>query len=250
MGLIWGRNHNCGDPREPKRVRLTYFTPIVDILADVQQNHAHREEVALPVYSTTDLARDVRGHSVRPVVDVDLSRDPWNAHSRAAIQQRRRAQATLIRDNFIGVGVPSSGVVLDRHPQDDANLPPDNPSTTRSTNLRPVQSSASAVGPSTPSSRSDTGSLVSTLRSQGGLLLGLGGGTTHGSSPPDLYASSSIRSDSSVPDVASEVASLGNGVRIAGESDIGDITDVEEPVRAKASFSQRYPGLLIIDTSC
>lgn len=36
IGLIWGRNHDYGDPLE--RVRLTYFTPMVDILKDVREN--------------------------------------------------------------------------------------------------------------------------------------------------------------------------------------------------------------------
>ena len=36
MGLIWGRNHDSGCPVQ--KARFTYFTPIVDILADIQQN--------------------------------------------------------------------------------------------------------------------------------------------------------------------------------------------------------------------
>lgn len=48
IGLIWGRNHDSGDPQ--KRTRLTYFTPMVDILAEIEEKHARGEEVALPVY--------------------------------------------------------------------------------------------------------------------------------------------------------------------------------------------------------
>lgn len=33
VGLVWARNHNYGSPVE--RIRLTYVTAIVDILADM-----------------------------------------------------------------------------------------------------------------------------------------------------------------------------------------------------------------------
>jgi hypothetical protein len=35
MGLIWGRNYDFGSLT--KRVRLTYFTPIVDVISDMRQ---------------------------------------------------------------------------------------------------------------------------------------------------------------------------------------------------------------------
>ncbi|KAK4659939.1 hypothetical protein QC762_114720 [Podospora pseudocomata] len=92
IGLIWGRNHDYGDPLE--RVRLTYFTPMVDILKDV----------SLPSYSATDLAR--ASDSQRSAVHLDPSRDPWNALASDVIQQHRHTQEDLIRDHFVDNNIP------------------------------------------------------------------------------------------------------------------------------------------------
>jgi hypothetical protein len=74
IGFIWGRNHDCGNPLE--RVRLTYFTPMIDILADIKQNHTTEEEVALPAYSTRDLGRVPEMRPPREAVQRDMSQDP------------------------------------------------------------------------------------------------------------------------------------------------------------------------------
>lgn len=111
MGLIWGRNHDRGDPLE--RVRLTYFTPIVDILADVRERHAAGEEVALPAFSASDLEQEVEIHNPHEMVPIDMSQEPWSVFSREAIRRHRQIQADLILDHFVGEGIPASGPGLE-----------------------------------------------------------------------------------------------------------------------------------------
>lgn len=91
IGLIWGRNHDSGDPQ--KRTRLTYFTPMVDILAEIEEKHARGEEVALPVYQGQS-APEIQVRRQRGRASADMSHGPWTVFSREAIrdpQQSRRA---------------------------------------------------------------------------------------------------------------------------------------------------------------
>jgi hypothetical protein len=239
VGLIWGRNYNSGDPAE--RIRLTYFTPIVDILADVEQKYAGEQEVALPVYGQQDLSRSTQTHSPRETVALDMSLEPWSAYAQDAIRGRRQTQAGLIRSHFVGASVPASGAVLDRRTTDEEPLPSDDLQTARSSNLEPMESSLAAANPTTPPRREGGGS-NSALRSRERLLLGLE--LTPGlSSLPELSNASSIPSGSSVED-GDSVASA--GVRIVGELDSDEeeiIEIIEAPIRTKASFTSRHPGL-------
>ena len=93
MGLIWGRNSVRGDPLEC--VQLAYFTPIVDILADVRE-HAAGEAVALPVYSDRPSTRGVEACNPHEVVSLDMSQDPWTVWS---IYGRRSSSITRARRN-------------------------------------------------------------------------------------------------------------------------------------------------------
>jgi hypothetical protein len=111
MGLIWGRNHDRGNPLE--RVRLTYFTPIVDILEAVREKHGARDEVALPAYpSSARLSAPDGGSSTREVVSMDMSEEPWTALAREAIRQHHHFQADIIQSHFPGDGETSAGAAL------------------------------------------------------------------------------------------------------------------------------------------
>ncbi|KAK4041986.1 hypothetical protein C8A01DRAFT_44964 [Parachaetomium inaequale] len=253
VGLIWGRNYNTGDPAE--RIRLTYFTPIVDILADVKQKYAGEQEVVLPVYQPQDLSRSAQARSPLETVAVDMSQEPWSAYAQDAIRERRQVQASLIRSRFVGAHVPASGAVLDRQTRDEDPVPSNDHPSTHVSNLEPMESSL--VDPPTTPPRSEGGGSISTLRSREKLLLGLELNSAPNSAPdsapdlsslPELSNASSIPSGSSVEGSNFDVAP--DGVRIVGEELDGDediIEVIEAPIRTKASFSSRHPGLLRLD---
>ena len=231
IGMIWARNHNCG-PLE--RVRLAYFTPMVDVFADIREKKAFRVEVSLPVYSATELEREVQVRGPEEVVEADVSGGPWNVYDREAIREHHRIQEDRIQDHFVGSGVPASGTVLDRRPGAEEPLPRDGPP------LWPIESSIVATNLATTPPRTDYGGSISTLHSRDKLLLGLELNPGPDPSLPELSTSSSVRSGSSMADEKSETASTGGGVRIVGELEIEEeITDAEDPIRAKAS----YPAL-------
>lgn len=231
VGLIWGRNHDSGNPFE--RVRFAYFTPIVDILADVEQNHADGQEVSLPVYRDQGLPLDGRHHNPQDTVTADMSRDPWNVFATGSIQERRQAQVGLIESQFVGTSVPAMEAAFDPRP------PPVNESETGGQSGPGIMEGSLLIAdPPTPSPRSERGGSISTLRSQERLLLGMGG---HSSSLPELSTTSSIHSGPSMASDKPEVVAEDNGVRVVGELDTDEeIVEIEEPIRAKASFAPKF----------
>ncbi|KAK0671234.1 hypothetical protein QBC41DRAFT_60705 [Cercophora samala] len=237
IGLIWGRNHDYGNPLE--RVRLTYFTPMVDILQDVRDNYAVEEEVSLPSYSATDLARGL--DSQRSAVHLDASRDPWNALASDVIQQHRHTQENLIRDNFVDSNIPPSGAVFN-------NPQPAEPASILVGSLsEPIEASVLAAGRRTMPPYSEGDRTTSTLRSQDRLLFGIGENV----SVPGLSSSSSIHSSAGSMGEPFDAISTGNGVHIVEEQSVHEeIIEVEEPVRSKACFhpasSPAFPGLSFV----
>ncbi|KAK0737507.1 hypothetical protein B0T21DRAFT_166196 [Apiosordaria backusii] len=225
IGLIWGRNHDYGDPLE--RVRLTYFTPMVDILKDVRENYAVGEEVSLPNYSAQDLAHAAENQ--RNAVRLDVSRDPWTTMASDAIQHHRHTQEEVIQNHFVNPRNPPSGAVFDR-PQRTESI--SNPLETRSENAGHIDASVLAARQTMPA-RSEGYCSISTFRSQDRLLLGIGENV----SVPELSSSSSIHSSCGSMAEPFDVVSTGNGVHILEEESVNeDIIDVEEPIRSKASF--------------
>lgn len=241
MGLIWGRNLDQGNPVE--RVRLTYFTPIVDILADVQPKLVGSQQATLPVYSAGDLARDVNVRGSHEVVQVDMSEDPWTVPARSAIRRRQINQAELIRRQFSG----DERLSPDREPEEHdgagealaVRIPPVSRS---STSVSMANSVLAVRAPTTPARSASRGS-VAFLGPQEQLLLGMELNPGSGQLLPGLSSSPSTNSASSMSDETSEVASA--GVRVEGED--RDIMEVEEPIRMKASFAPKYPNLLALN---
>ncbi|KAK4181401.1 hypothetical protein QBC36DRAFT_366921 [Triangularia setosa] len=213
IGLIWGRNHDYGDPLE--RVRLTYFTPMVDIFKDV----------SLPSYSATELARASESHC--SAVHLDVSRDPWNALASSAIQQHRHTQENIIRGRFVDNNIPPPGAVFD-HPQ-----PAESGSNLMESLSEPIEASVLVAGRQTMPSYSEEHRSTSMLRSQDRLLLGIGENV----SVPELSSSSSIHSSFGSIVEHFDAISAGNGVHILEEGSVNeDIIEVEEPIRSKAYF--------------
>ena len=101
MGLIWGRNHNQGDPSS--RARLAYFTPMVDILAEIRENHAGGAAVSLlgGSASTGSSARATRSRAAREPVARSMSGDPWSPYSSEEIRQHRDAREERIYRGFV-----------------------------------------------------------------------------------------------------------------------------------------------------
>ncbi|KAK3693627.1 hypothetical protein B0T22DRAFT_45581 [Podospora appendiculata] len=246
MGLIWGRNHNRGQPAE--RVRLTYFTPIIDILDDVRENHAEGEDVFLPVYAAPrrpSRSKDEE-NTRRATVRVDLSYEPWSVFTRHAIQQHRQASTDAIQKSFAHDAVPASGALSSLQcrsepcEEEQATIQQGG-SETPSRTLGLVESSIQDA--SSPRSEEGHGS-ISTLHSRDKLLLGMG--PSHRLEVPEL---SSASSSSSVGESSDEARSTGfHDVCIVDDDDddgkYEGIANIEEPVRAKASFAFAYPELL------
>lgn len=234
VGLIWGRNHDSGNPFE--KVRFAYFTPIVDILADVEQNHADGQRVSLPVYRDQGLPRDGRYRNSRAPVTADMSRDPWNIYTTRSIQENRQAQVDFIESRFVGTSVPAMEATFDRRPS-----PPTEPATDSTPGHGVVKGSVLTVAPPTPAPRSERGGSISTLRSQERLLLGLGAHSAPDLSLPELSTASSIHSGPSMGSDKPDAVAEGNDVRVVGELDAGEeIAEIEEPIRAKASFASKF----------
>ncbi|KAK4200578.1 hypothetical protein QBC40DRAFT_173528 [Triangularia verruculosa] len=216
IGLIWGRNHDYGDPLE--RIRLTYFTPMVDILKDV----------SLPAYSARELAR--ASEHQRNAVQLDASRDPWTLIASNAIQHHRHSQEDIIQTSFVDPNVPPSGAVFGHGQCTESIL---SSLASQSENVGHVDVSVLAVGRETTSPRSEGCCSTSTLHSQDRLLLGIGENV----SVPGLSSSSSIHSSFGSMAEPFDAISAGNGVHIVeAESVDEDIIEVEEPVRSKACF--------------
>ncbi|KAK4460959.1 hypothetical protein QBC42DRAFT_179653 [Cladorrhinum samala] len=234
LGLIWGRNHDYGHPREPSRVRLTYFTPIIDII----------EDISLPLYTADDLIR--RNEAAQEPVRDDMSRDPWTVLSSEPIQQRGESQRILIDRLFSGSTISSAAasVLNEAAPRQPAGEVVPLPSQVPGGSM-PTQNNGSsgqrddsvlANHQATPRRSNASCPSFSTLRSQDQLLLGVG---EQGGSLPGLSISPSVRSSLDSPAEASDGTSFENPVRIADEEDIdGDIPTIGEPIRSKASFRQ------------
>ncbi|KXX76062.1 hypothetical protein MMYC01_204979 [Madurella mycetomatis] len=190
MGLIWGRNHDSGNPKE--RVRLAYFTPMADILADVRE--VYMEEATLPTYSARDLVRAVGSRHPREAVGYDMFQAPWTVLSCEAIQRNRQAQADLIQSHFVDAGVPASGAVLGRYQGIGAGEEPSplfgDPSMGHLQTLGHMESTAVGADRHTTRSRSQDEGSMTTLLSQDNLLLGMGLGANNGPSLPALSTSS------------------------------------------------------------
>jgi hypothetical protein len=103
IGLIWARNHNHGTPVE--RIRLTYITPIVDILADIKERVV--DEVTLPTYSGTEVRYDPHAADVHGVLGVGHSAEPWNHLSMQDLRERRKDEESVIESAVFGCGAPS-----------------------------------------------------------------------------------------------------------------------------------------------
>ena len=58
IGQVWARNHDYGDPFSPKRTRLSYFTPIIDVLVAIKEK-PDGEEVSHPAYTGEDLTQEL-----------------------------------------------------------------------------------------------------------------------------------------------------------------------------------------------
>jgi len=103
MGLIWGRNHNQGDPSS--RARLAYFTPMVDILAEIR-DHAGGAAVSLlgGSASTGSSARATRSRAAPERVARSMSGDPWSPYSSEEIRQHRDARERRIYHGFVHNG--------------------------------------------------------------------------------------------------------------------------------------------------
>ncbi|KAK4125246.1 hypothetical protein N657DRAFT_360689 [Parathielavia appendiculata] len=246
MGLVWGRNHDCGDPLE--RVRLTYFTPIVDILADIREEYAEDQDVSLPVYSQGDLARGVETCGPQEIIGFDMSCDPWSMYAQQAVRRQQQVQVDLIQGHFVGDGVPSSWVILPPRQSDGGPALP-NTRPRRRQQHGALGSSIPAADPLTTPPQVDGDGFLADPHSQDKLLLrGVGLSPGVDMPLPELTTATSIGTSSSMADKSSEMASAGNGVRIVGDLDIDEeITDVEAPIQAKASFALKYPGSSRLD---
>jgi hypothetical protein len=234
VGLIWGRNHDSGNPFE--KVRFAYFTPIVDILADLKQHHADGEDISLPVYQDQGLPRDARHRNPRQPVTADMSGDPWNVFATRSIQGRRQVQVDFIESRFVGNSVPALEGTFDR---------PSPPPTETATDTMPdpgvMKGSILTTNPPTPAPRSERGGSISTLRSQERLLLGFGAHSARDLSIPELSTTSSIHSGPSMASDRPDVVVEANSVRVVGELDGDEETaEIEEPIRAKASFAPKF----------
>ena len=121
MGLIWGRNYVRGDPLE--RLELTYFTPIVDILADVREHAAAGKVVALPMHSARPSTRDDEVGSPHEASSLEMFQDPWTVYARKAIRQHHQSQAELFQNYFADDEVPVSGTELVTSPNTNPSVP-------------------------------------------------------------------------------------------------------------------------------
>ncbi|KAK3363315.1 hypothetical protein B0T25DRAFT_513360 [Lasiosphaeria hispida] len=244
MGLIWGRNHDRGHPMG--RARLTYFTPIVDILADVQQNHAEGEHVSLPICSIETLPWNTEAHSQLVAGQGHLSQGPWNVIDSESIRRHRKEAQGLIMQDFGGENVPRSGMFLCRQQQAVSCDGATGSASSAARSQMASHFSRSAAAPDFHKrSRGEDVASVSTLDSRERLLLGPSSQSRFSSPIPELCTSSSSKgSDSdSMRGFADVINSAYNVVRIAGDEDAGEhIVEAEEPVRSKASPGVVFPG--------
>lgn len=232
IGLIWARNHNHGTPVE--RVRLTYITPIVDILADITERVTG--EVALPSYSDAEVRYDANRCRRRRVLGVGRAAEPWNHLSMGDICQRRKEEEAAIR----------SGIVNGDFQAYSAS----NVSSLCSSEAG-VQGSYASTSVQVSADKSNVAESISPSCGTGvhvreRTLLGIGAaarfqlGRSDWISPPSLEMD--FGTDSSVSsDTLEELDSRSsNGsVRIAGPGDPDhglQVAEVEDPIRSKATF--------------
>ncbi|KAK3940545.1 hypothetical protein QBC46DRAFT_260698 [Diplogelasinospora grovesii] len=254
MGLVWARNHDCGSPLE--RVRLTYFTPIVDILADARERHTE-EEVSLPHYSASEISLDMPLRGQRLLIDASAE-EPWPGFQRDGIQQRRQARLEFIRACLANVTVPTDAPFsfVNVRSQIDVELG-DEPMRGHAGAASSVQvfdelrTEGSQLEPPEPRAVSPTEDLsLSTFDSRGRILLGINMGCSAqtvdskaapDSRTPELSTCSSTTSScagSSLGESSHATHPMSNDIRVVSDDGIYEdaIADVEEPIRAKASW--------------
>lgn len=238
LGLIWARNHNHGTPVE--RIRLTYITPIVDIIADIKERVAG--EVALPTYSETEVHYDPNKSELRGALGLGHSSEPWSHLSMQDLRTRRMEEESVIESGLFDDAASFSprplcfprsttsqqGSQLDESIASNSSM---------SVQISPAESNTEgSVG------MSSTGAAVRLQRSLFGIgvvaLLQLG---RAGSTPPDLEAdlsSNSIVSSETLDELDSSV--LNASVVIADQDGLVDnqhTVEGAEPIRSKATFA-------------
>lgn len=246
VGLIWARNHNYGDPVE--RVRLTHITPIVDILADI--NERVPGEVVFPTYSAADLNYTPSNHEEPDSLGVGHSAVPWSALSAQKAQERRKEEESVIESGvFDGGAVPSCSPHPLRFLQPTTDERRDDEShdstafasdSSMSVQVSPDKSNSTSEGMSPVTGGTAVLLQEKTLYGIGVVaLLQLG---RAGSTPPDLVADLSANSSvSSDLDELDSSQSLSASIRIISQDDGSDDDqhsghEEEDPVRSKARF--------------
>jgi len=228
IGLIWARNHNHGTPVE--RVRLTYITPIVDILADIRERVAG--DVTLPTYSEAEVCYNANRCMRRRVLDLGQSAEPWSHLSMSNPRRSRGEDESATR---------SGTAVIDSQGY--------SPSTSPSLHSSEVslQGSYASVGADHSAAAESIGpSRGTAVRIREGTLLGIGALPSFQLGRPDWVSPPSLEidfgTDSSVSSYALEdldSRSLNGSVRVAiqgeAEHDV-DFAELESPIRSKATF--------------
>jgi hypothetical protein len=81
IGLVWARNHDYGSPFNPRRIRLTYFTPIIDVLAAIKEKLDEGEEVSLPTYAEEELPQEILAMHSQSKLRLDRPTHPWTVYT-------------------------------------------------------------------------------------------------------------------------------------------------------------------------
>jgi hypothetical protein len=245
VGLIWARNHNHGAPVE--RVRLTYITPIVDVLADIKEKGM--DDVALPAYSETEVRYDPMGADMggTSALGVGHAAEPWNHLSMLHLRERRREEESAIESGLFDGDEPR----LSPGPLCFPRMTP----AQQGSRVREDAASASVSSLSVQLSpdNSNFAESVRSPRSTGATthlaertLFGIGVGELlqlgrPSGIMPDLEAdlsANSIMSNDSLDEVDSSASEA--SVRIADNDSADDeqrIVDGADPVRSKATFA-------------
>ncbi|KAH8907978.1 hypothetical protein BR93DRAFT_927009 [Coniochaeta sp. PMI_546] len=242
IGLIWARNHNHGTPVE--RIRLTYITPIVDILADIRERVP--DEVALPTYSEAEICYDPDAREVQGALGCGHSAEPWSLLSMQGLRTRRKEEESVIESGIFD-GDASS---FSPHPlcfprsttgqqgsqvYDDTAFASDS---SMSVQLSPDRSSpAESIG--LPSAGSARRLRDMTLFGMGVVALLQTGGA--GSTPPDLEADLSADSIVSSETLDEHDSSVSNDSVMIADQDGPDDNQLAvegaDPIRSKATFA-------------
>jgi hypothetical protein len=243
IGLIWARNHNHGSPFEVERIRLTYITPIVDVLADIRERVA--EQVTLPAYSEEDLRYDAHTAEGPWALATRQSIEPWNPLSPRLLGRCNEEDSgtgpTVLGSNGRSSppqthSSPASTASQHRGSQGDDAI---SLASYSSTSVQPSPHMSDYEGSSGRSTAS------AALRLGEGLLFAIGmAEVLHlrrpELTPPDLepdLSGNSSASGESLEEVESSLA--GPSIVIAGQDSLDDdqeFVEGAEPIRAKATF--------------